>query len=217
MPAKRFIWIAVKDPVLREVLAEQIDATPDLEALPRGAEHPASAPRAVLPDAALVDAGQANRYRQSAFPVILIGDAGAGQAAGSIRLPLRVGDLVNRIHASVRESRDRDGRYWVGGLAFEYAGARLCAPDGAEHALTPMEADLLLHLCRAGERLVSRDELLRSVWGYSALAETGTVETHVWQLRSLLDKAGCRGALQRDTEGYRLTPPPVRRQDSDSQ
>ena len=71
-------------------------------------------------------------------------------------------------------------------------------------ALRPKEFDLLAALLRHRGRVVSRDELLREVWGYAPGAESRTVETHLAALRHRLgdDSAGMiltvRGA------GYRI-------------
>jgi two-component system, OmpR family, response regulator len=64
--------------------------------------------------------------------------------------------------------------------------AREVHVDGRQVALTQREFDLLDYLvCRAG-RVVTRDELLESVWGFVSPGETRTVEVHVAQLRKKL-------------------------------
>ena len=52
--------------------------------------------------------------------------------------------------------------------------------------LRPKEFDLLAALLRHRGRVVSRDELLREVWGYAPGAESRTVETHLAALRHRL-------------------------------
>ncbi len=186
---------------------EQLDDTPGLEALDGGAGA-GRMPSGPLPDAALVDADRLESYRDGPVPAIGIGrPAAAGDPV--LRLPLRIGDAVARIHAAVRASRDRRARFRVGPAEFDHRERCVRSAGGRTGTLTAMESEMLLHLCRSGARAATRDELLRAVWGYSALAETHTVETHVWRLRSVLDEAGCGGILRRDEGGYRLDPAAV--------
>ena len=52
---------------------------------------------------------------------------------------------------------------------------------------------------------MSRDELLREVWGYSEAAATRTLETHVWRLRRKLKAGpGDGGLLRTGPGGWRL-------------
>jgi DNA-binding response OmpR family regulator len=53
-------------------------------------------------------------------------------------------------------------------------------------SLTQREFDLLDYLVRRAGRVVTRDELLESVWGFVSPGETRTVEVHVAQLRKKL-------------------------------
>ncbi|MCL6423191.1 winged helix-turn-helix domain-containing protein [Brachybacterium sp. JHP9] len=76
--------------------------------------------------------------------------------------------------------------------------------DGADVDLTHKEYELLAHLARNSRRIVSREELMESVWA-GAPAETGerTVDVHVRRLRAKLGRyrrliSTVRGA------GYRL-------------
>jgi DNA-binding response OmpR family regulator len=65
-------------------------------------------------------------------------------------------------------------------------GAREVYVDGREVELTQREFDLLEYLLRHAGQVVSRDQLLESVWDYRSLGETRTVEVHVAQLRKKL-------------------------------
>jgi DNA-binding response OmpR family regulator len=65
-------------------------------------------------------------------------------------------------------------------------GAREVRVDGDEVELTQREFDLLEYLLRHPGQVVSRDQLLESVWGFVSPGETRTVEVHVAQLRKKL-------------------------------
>lgn len=78
--------------------------------------------------------------------------------------------------------------------------------DGTDIDLTYKEFELLAHLARHARRIVSREELMESVWA-DAEADTGerTVDVHIRRVRSKLGRyrkliSTVRGA------GYRLDP-----------
>src|SRR2546430_679703 len=72
--------------------------------------------------------------------------------------------------------------------------------------LTPKEFDLLVALLRRRGAVVTRLDLLREVWGYSAEVLSRTVDTHVAELRRKLetDPAAPRHILTVRKSGYRL-------------
>ena len=55
-----------------------------------------------------------------------------------------------------------------------------------EISLTSTEFDLLAHLLRHPGRVFEREQLLSSVWGYTASAGTRTIDVHIAQLRAKL-------------------------------
>ena len=69
-------------------------------------------------------------------------------------------------------------------------GSREVRVDGEEIELTQREFDLLEYLLRHAGQVVSRDQLLESVWGFRSPGETRTVEVHVAQLRKKLGRPG---------------------------
>jgi two-component system alkaline phosphatase synthesis response regulator PhoP len=69
-------------------------------------------------------------------------------------------------------------------------GAREVRVDGREVELTQREFDLLEFLGRHAGQVVTRDQLLESVWGFLSPGETRTVEVHVAQLRKKLGHPG---------------------------
>ncbi|MGH9321366.1 MAG: winged helix-turn-helix domain-containing protein, partial [Vicinamibacteria bacterium] len=72
----------------------------------------------------------------------------------------------------------------------------------------PKEFDLLMRLFRAEGAVLSRVDLLRSVWGYSDSVVSRTVDTHIAELRRKLeaDPAAPRHILTVRKAGYRLAP-----------
>jgi len=72
--------------------------------------------------------------------------------------------------------------------------------------LRPKEFDLLAALVRHRGRVVTREELLREVWGYAAGTRSRTVETHLAALRDRLgdDPRAQRYIVTVRGAGYRL-------------
>ena len=73
--------------------------------------------------------------------------------------------------------------------------------------LTPREFELLAFFARHPGRVLSREELLRKVWGYDYVGETRTVDVHVRRLRA---KLGPKQSLIETVTGagYKLVPGP---------
>lgn len=74
--------------------------------------------------------------------------------------------------------------------------------DGTEIPLKPMEFELLAVLAKNKNIAISRENLLRMVWGVDYVGETRTVDVHIGQLRK---KLGLNEAIRTVSKmGYRL-------------
>ena len=60
---------------------------------------------------------------------------------------------------------------------------------GQEVELTKKEFDLLRHLLENKGRVLSREALLDSVWGFDFVGETNSVDVYIRFLRSKIDEA----------------------------
>ncbi len=79
---------------------------------------------------------------------------------------------------------------------------------GSEIRLTAKEFDLLWFLASHPRRVFSREQLMASVWGYTAALDTGTVTVHVRRLREKIEDNPSK-PVHLETlwgVGYRLTP-----------
>jgi DNA-binding response OmpR family regulator len=65
-------------------------------------------------------------------------------------------------------------------------GARRADVSGRDLGLTRKEFDLLVELIRRRGRVLTRERLLETVWGYDYPGETRTVDVHVRRLRQKL-------------------------------
>ena len=101
--------------------------------------------------------------------------------------PFSPRELVARVKALLRRSRPAGMAAVIeSGPVRVDLDAREARLAGAPLDLTPREFDLLAFLARHPGRALSRDELLRKVWGYDYVGETRTVDVHVRRLRAKL-------------------------------
>jgi DNA-binding response OmpR family regulator len=106
--------------------------------------------------------------------------------------------------AGQRGARSRVLRY--GGLMIDTASRAVT------YALTPVELRrreyaLLAHIAGDPERVWTRHELLRDVWGFRSDGSTRTVDAHASRLRGKLAAAGAIGwVVSSWGVGYRLAP-----------
>ena len=121
--------------------------------------------------------------------------------------PFSPRELVARVKALVRRSRPTGlARAIVSGNLSVDLDAREARLGPARLELTPREFDLLAFLARHPGRALSRDELLRKVWGYDYVGETRTVDVHVRRLRAKLgDAHPCIETVL--GAGYKFVPP----------
>jgi DNA-binding response OmpR family regulator len=98
--------------------------------------------------------------------------------------PFSPRELIARLRALLRRARPsrEPARFEVGDLVMD-ALSREARYRDTELILTPREFDLLAFFAHHPGRVLSREELLRKVWGYDYLGETRTVDVHVRRLR----------------------------------
>jgi DNA-binding response OmpR family regulator len=71
-------------------------------------------------------------------------------------------------------------------------------------ALSKKEFALLRALAADPTRVFTREELLRSVWGFRTLGATRTLDSHACRLRNKLKAGGARFVINVWGVGYRL-------------
>jgi DNA-binding response OmpR family regulator len=123
---------------------------------------------------------------------------------GLLELLARVEALLRR-SALTRQSASPNVRFGDVELRAE---TRTVLRGGRPVELTPKEFDLLAVLLRAAGAVVSREELLRQVWGYRSRVVTRTLDSHIAELRRKLERApgSPRHILTVRKVGYRLEP-----------
>ena len=123
--------------------------------------------------------------------------------------PLSYGELLERIRAVLRRAEGRPQRGVVRhhGLTLDPV-TRAVRLDGTAIHLSTMEFSLLQRLADEPDRVYSKNELLRDVWGYLSLGKTRTVDAHACRLRRKLNAVSERGWIVNVRGiGDRLTDP----------
>ncbi len=126
-----------------------------------------------------------------------------------ITKPFRLGVLLARIRAQMRQhERSEDAIFTLGPYSFRPSAKMLVELDtNRKIRLTEKETAILKYLLRAGDNVISRDELLNEVWGYNSGVTTHTLETHVYRLRQKLERDPSNAAiLVTGPGGYKLVP-----------
>ena len=103
--------------------------------------------------------------------------------------PFSVRELMARVRAQVR----RDDWHANSGEEFSFGDVtvrprqRLVLRKGRRIALSAREFELLRYLAAHRNEVVSREQLLRDVWGYHQLSVTRTVDNYIAKLRTELE------------------------------
>ena len=107
--------------------------------------------------------------------------------------PFNPRELVARVKSSLRRSvsdrRESETKQIKHGDLEIDAGRREARVAGTEIQLAPKEFDLLWELLDHHGIVLTRDQLLERVWGYTFAGDTRTVDVHVRQLRRKLGEA----------------------------
>lgn len=109
-----------------------------------------------------------------------------------ISKPFGMMETISRIKAVLRRfdgGESAENIYKAGGVALD-ENAHTVTSNGETIPLTLKEFELLKLLMKNAGRVMTRDQLLESVWGYDFDGETRTVDVHIRTLRSKLGEGG---------------------------
>ena len=201
------VLVVDDEPIVREVVVRYLarEGHKTLEAADGDAartEIERSHPDLVVLDVMLpgVDGLELCRWirRRSGLPVIMLTARGdeadriVGLELGAddyVTKPFSPRELAARVRSVLRRSTPgnaADETLAFGDVELERE-TRDARKAGARIRLTAKEFDLLWFLASHPRRVFSRDQLMASVWGYTAAFDTGTVTVHVRRLREKIE------------------------------
>src|SRR6267142_1122984 len=107
-----------------------------------------------------------------------------------ITKPFSVRELLARVRAVMRRMDETSGKtYEDDHLLIDFDDIRVVC-DGAKIKLTNKEFSLLSVLAKSADRVITRQQLLDNVWGYSYYGDARTLDVHIRRLRQKLGECG---------------------------
>ncbi|GMA94629.1 DNA-binding response regulator [Pseudolysinimonas kribbensis] len=203
----RRVLVVDDDPAVRDVVCDYLDAAGLIVDRAADGFSAVEAVRRTRPDAIVLDrmlpgidgleVYRRLRAEVGPIPVVMLSALGAtDQRIDGLELgiddylpkPFSPRELVLRVSALLRRSVDdttpeapfRLGRFWLD------ASNHLVTLDGEPLVLSMREFDLLAYLLKHPDRVLSRDQLLRAVWGWE-FGDRSTVTVHVRRLREKVE------------------------------
>ncbi len=113
----------------------------------------------------------------------------------SFNYPIRIGDLYDYILSLRGNSEIIFGEYSL------IKNQKILKKGDQEIFLTDKEVDIIVFLSNNLSEYISKEVLLKEVWGYRSDITTHTLETHIYRLRQ---KIGDDNFLNFDNSGYKL-------------
>ncbi|KKB78840.1 transcriptional regulator [Devosia soli] len=225
---KRRILVVDDDADLRETLVEQLKAQPEFDIIEAGTANDALKALRTnnveltildvgLPDMDGRDAVKVMRQEGHKSPVLMLtghdteADEIKGLDSGAndyLTKPFRFPVLLARINAALRQhDQSEDAVFTIGQYSFQPAAKTLETNEGTKVRLTDKETSILKYLYRQGPKTITRDVLLKEVWGYNNRVTTHTLETHIYRLRQKIERDPSNARLLvTEDGGYRLVP-----------
>lgn len=225
---KRRILLVDDDADLRKTLVDQLVHYREFELLEAGtATEALGKVRGSHVDLMLLDVGLPDMdgreavkiLRREGFksPIIMLtgqdsdSDEILGLESGAndyVTKPFRFSVLLARVRAALRQhDQSEDVVFTIGHYSFQPAAKLLEGADGGKVRLTDKETSILKYLYRQGPKTITRDVLLKEVWGYNNRVTTHTLETHIYRLRQKIERDPSNARLLVTEEGgYRLVP-----------
>lgn len=125
------------------------------------------------------------------------GDRLAGIKGGAddyLTKPFNLSELIARIARMIERAKlfrvesDENKIQQFERWTFNYDELTLASKDGDQHVLTALEADLFRELLKHKNTVLSRENLLKKVWGMKGEIESRTVDNFIMRLRKMIEK-----------------------------
>lgn len=115
-------------------------------------------------------------------------DLGADDYVGK---PFNIGEVLARVRVQLRRARNQaprtDDQFRFGTVLVDLR-RQVVKVSGRRVDMSAREFHLLSYLILHRGELVSRDQIMTDVWGYSHIPESRTVDNFVFKLRSKLER-----------------------------
>ncbi len=153
----------------------------------------------MLPGIGGFDVLRTLREEGNTTPVIILSARGqdhdkvSGLELGAddyVTKPFGLAELGARIRAVLRRTSSDvavNDHYRFSGLEIDFRRFTV-KRDGVEQQLSRYEAEILKMLVVHRDQVVTRNDLLRKVWGYTHLPTTRTVDNHIARLRKKVER-----------------------------
>jgi len=198
--------IVVEDaPEVAELLAERLGAEGFDVRIVADGQSGLSAARQEHPDLVILDRSLpgldglevCRRIRQTSdVPILMLTAYGEvpdrieglnSGASDYLPKPFDLDELVARVHAQLRMRRPQPRTvFYLADLSLDVE-SRQVRRGGVEIALTPKEYDLLTCLIQNPNKVMPRERIIESVWGYDFDGEDNILEVYVRHLRNKIE------------------------------
>lgn len=141
-----------------------------------------------------------NVRKLSDIPIIMltakdeISDKVTGLDIGAddyITKPFAIQELLARIRAALRKHNSSNKQEEPSVFTFKnitvYLDRYEVTVNGKLVELTKKEYDLLLYMLQNHDHVLSREQILQSIWGYEYIGDTNVVDVYIRYLRSKID------------------------------
>jgi len=171
----------------------------------------------MLPGRSGLDVLDAIRARKTGLPVIVVTAQAAieqrveGLDRGAndyVTKPFSFEELLARVRAQLRAPGQREASVLEAGGVRVDLRTRRVERDGRQVKLTAREFELLAYLVRHPDQVLSREQILNSVWGFDFDPGTKVLEVYIGYLRRKLGGDDGEGPIETVRNvGYRLNAP----------
>ena len=110
--------------------------------------------------------------------------------------PFSIKELLARVESFLRRARREDERkFCFGEFELDVCGREL-RRGGDAVELSPKEFELLVYFLRKQGRALTRDDILRAVWGFGCFVTSRSVDRCVTTLRGKIEADGGKGFIK---------------------
>jgi DNA-binding response OmpR family regulator len=171
----------------------------------------------MLPQMSGFDVVRKSREKGNRTPILMLTAKGdeidkvLGLELGAddyVTKPFSLRELIARVNALLRRTvpaGTAETMMTIGDITINFA-SYTGSKDGIEFSMTPKEFEILKYLWQHCNQTVSRDDLLKNIWGYDESVSTRTVDNFILKIRQKIenDPAHPKIVITIHGTGYKL-------------